>query len=86
MIVVEHKYFGGGKKMKVNMEYAIEKLEHLLNIPSPSGNTHKAMDFIEKEFKALGIPTYRTNKGALVGKIEGVNTEKEVTLSGMWIH
>ncbi len=45
------------------MEYAIEKLEHLLNIPSPSGNTHKAMDFIEKEFKALGIPTYRTNKG-----------------------
>lgn len=67
--------------MKVNMEYAIEKLEHLLNIPSPSGNTHKAMDFIEKEFKALGIPTYRTNKGALVGKIEGVNTEKEVTLS-----
>lgn len=64
------------------MEYVIERLEHLLNIPSPSGNTHKAIDFVKEEFKTMGISTYRTNKGALIGKIEGLNREKEVTLSG----
>ncbi len=68
--------------MKIDMKYAIEKLEELLKIPSPSGNTHKAIDFVEKEFKSMGIPTYKTNKGALIGTIEGLDTKKEVTLSG----
>ena len=71
--------------MKIDIKYAIEKLEELLK-SSPSGNTHKAIDFVEKEFKSMGIPTYKTNKGALIGTIEGLNTKKEVTLSGHVIH
>ncbi|NLX61890.1 MAG: M42 family metallopeptidase [Tissierellia bacterium] len=67
--------------MELNMDYVIEKLVALLKIPSPTGNTEKAIAFVEEEFKNLGIPTYRTNKGALVASLEGENKEKEVTLS-----
>ena len=68
--------------MKIHMDYVIEKLDKLLNISSPSGNTKNAIDFVEKEFKAMGIPTYRTNKDALIASLEGENTDKEITLSG----
>ncbi|NLW23397.1 MAG: M42 family metallopeptidase, partial [Tissierellia bacterium] len=65
--------------MKLDMDYVIDRLEKLLNIPSPSGNTSRAIDFIEKEFSSLGLSTYRTNKGALIGTIVGENKDKEVT-------
>ncbi len=68
--------------MKIEMNYILNKLEELLKIPSPSGDTHKAIEFVENEFKSMGISTYRTNKGALVATIEGENAEKQVTLSG----
>ncbi len=68
--------------MKLNIDYIINKLSDLLKIPSPSGDTEKAIQFVEDEFKSMGISTYRTNKGALIGTIEGLNTDKEVTLSG----
>jgi putative aminopeptidase FrvX len=67
--------------MEISMNYVIEKLEELLRIPSPTGNTEKAISFMENEFKTLGIPTYRNNKGALIATIEGKNQDKEVTLS-----
>ncbi|HLR34915.1 MAG TPA: M42 family metallopeptidase [Tissierellales bacterium] len=68
--------------MKINLDYSIKNLVNLLNIPSPSGNTEKAIDFVEKKFNDLGIKTKRTNKGALIATIEGENKSKEVTLSG----
>ncbi len=64
------------------MEYIIKNLEELLNIPSPTGNTEKAVAFVEEKFKELGIATRRTTKGALIATIEGKNKDKEVTLSG----
>ena len=63
------------------MDYIIKNLEELLKIPSPTGNTKKAVDFVEERFKELGIETRRTNKGALIATIVGKNMEKEVTLS-----
>ena len=33
--------------MKLDLDYVVDKLVDLLNIPSPSGNT-KAIDFVEK--------------------------------------
>lgn len=72
----------GGKSMKLNINDTIDKLMNLLNISSPSGNTIKAIDYVEKEFNSLGIKTYRTNKGALVGTIKGECDEKQRTLSG----
>lgn len=35
------------------MEYVITNLEKLLNISSPTGNTNKAINFVEKLFKDL---------------------------------
>jgi len=63
------------------LDYIIKNLEELLKIPSPTGNTKKAVDFVEERFKELGIETRRTNKGALIATIVGKNMEKEVTLS-----
>ena len=63
------------------MDYLMNKLEALLMTPSPTGHTENAISFIEKEFHALGINTYRSNKGALIATIQGVNIDKEVTLS-----
>lgn len=67
--------------MNIDEKFISEKLDKLLNIPSPTGNTEKAMNFIEDEFKSLGLYTRRNNKGALTAVLEGKNTEKEVTLS-----
>ncbi|TCU74011.1 putative aminopeptidase FrvX [Tissierella praeacuta] len=64
------------------MEYITKNLEELLKIPSPTGNTEKAVLFVEEKFKKLGIVTKRTTKGALIATIEGKNKDKEVTLSG----
>ena len=67
--------------MNMDINFISEKLNKLLNIPSPTGHTEKAIKFIEEEFKALGLSTKRNNKGALIATLEGKNTEKEVTLS-----
>ena len=32
------------------MDYVLNRLEELLKIPSPSGNTEKAIEFVENEF------------------------------------
>ena len=45
------------------MEYIIYNLVKLLNIPNPTGNAKKAVEFIEESFNALGITTRRTIKG-----------------------
>lgn len=68
--------------MQISMDYVTDILYKLLNIPSPSGNTAKAIDFVENEFNSLGIKTYRTNKGALIGTIDGKDSNEEITLSG----
>lgn len=68
--------------MNISMNYVLEKLGILLRTPSPTGNTLKAIDFMEEEFKALGLKTRLTTKGALIATIIGECTDKEVTFSG----
>lgn len=63
------------------MNYVVDTLVSLLNIPSPSGNTKKAIEFVERELNSLGIATRKTEKGALIATILGKNQEKEITLS-----
>lgn len=64
------------------MKYIFSKIEELLNIPSPTGNTERAIDFIKSEFENLGIKTKLTNKGALIATIDGKDREKSITFSG----
>lgn len=68
--------------MDINMKEIVDKLVTLLNIPSPTGNTKEAINFVEKQFLELGLRTYKNNKGALIAVLEGENTEEEITLSG----
>ena len=67
--------------MLIDNKYIVNFLKELLLIPSPTGDTKEAIDFVEKEFNSLNIKTYKTNKGALIAKIEG-NKENAITLSG----
>lgn len=46
-------------------------LKELIEIPSPSGYTTDVMNRIEKECNQLSIPYVKTNKGAIIGTIEG---------------
>jgi putative aminopeptidase FrvX len=54
-----------------NMDYILEQLVAILNIPSPSGNTEIVMGYVERELDRMGINHYRTNKGAVVATIPG---------------
>lgn len=44
----------------------MEMTEKLLAIPSPSGYTHRAADFLKKELEALGYQPVLTRKGAVL--------------------
>lgn len=63
------------------MDKYIVELEELLNLKSPTGHTQAGIKHVEDRFKELGLFTYRTNKGALVAKLEGIEQNREVTLA-----
>ncbi|HEY4544227.1 MAG TPA: M42 family metallopeptidase [Tissierellaceae bacterium] len=67
--------------MQLEVYYITEQLKNLLSIPSPTGNTEKAIDFLESEFKSLNLKTRRNNKGGLIATLPGEITEEEITLS-----
>jgi len=60
----------------VNSHEIISLIKDLVNIPSPSGNAGKAIDYVEKRFQDLGVPTKRNNKGGLIATVEGKNQSK----------
>lgn len=64
------------KKQKI-----LKKLEELLNISSPTGNTGKAVNFLEEEFEKLNLDIVKNNKGNLMVSIPGRDTSKEITVS-----
>ena len=67
--------------MNYNKEYVINTMIELLNTPSPTGDTYKAIDLVESYFKELNIPVRRTIKNALIATIEGVDDSRHRTLS-----
>lgn len=68
--------------MRFDNEYILNFMEKLLNTPSPTGDTVKAIDLVKKEFDNMGIDTYKTIKGALVATIKGKDNDYQKTLSG----
>lgn len=62
-------------------KYILNVLENLLNIPSPSGFSKEAIEFVENEFLKLGIKSRKTTKGALIAKIEGLSDKNARLLS-----
>lgn len=67
--------------MNIDMKYVNDLMVEILNIHSCGGDTRFAMDRMQKEFDSLGIKTWKTNKGCIVGTMEGENTDKERLVS-----
>lgn len=67
--------------MNINNEYVINKMVTLLTTPSPTGDTSRAIDFVDECFKEIGIETKRTLKNALIATIPGEDDSKHRTLS-----
>ena len=67
---------------KINTQNMLGFLIDLLNTPSPTGYTDKAISFIEETFvKFPELCMSRTNKGSLVVKWEGISNEKPRALT-----
>ena len=52
-------------------QYALKTLETLINIPSPSGYTDHAAEFVMNELLALGYAPKMTNKGGVTVELGG---------------
>ena len=66
---------------KTDKNKLITYLKNLTSIGSPSGYTHKVMNYIEEELSRLQIPYKITNKGALIVSFEGKNKDYERTFT-----
>jgi len=64
----------------LDLEHTTRLLVDLLNIPSPTGYTEGAVQFIERELQRLGVPCARTPKGGLLWTVPG-SGDGEVTFS-----
>ncbi len=58
-----------------DMDYIIEIIEKLVNIPSPSGYTKEAIDFVKEEAKKFGYSSESNQKGGLIINVEGKSNE-----------
>ncbi len=67
--------------MKETMNKLLEFAVKLLNIPSPSGYTKAAIDFVKSETEALGYASELTKKGNLIITVPG-QTRDVLGLSG----
>ncbi|MCK5780194.1 MAG: M42 family metallopeptidase [Psychrilyobacter sp.] len=64
--------------MKINKEYMVESLVEILNIPSPSGDTDRAILATKTKFEELGMTPIITPKGALKITMEGKKKESKI--------
>lgn len=68
-------------RFSISSDYLIRVLTDLINTPSPTGDTAWAISFVQQELEALEIPSYRTNKGALVAQFNGLRQERPRALT-----
>lgn len=62
------------------LDYIVETIEALVNIPSPSGFTKKIMNFVRDEAESFGYNCEMSQKGGLVITVEG-RTDETIGLS-----
>ena len=62
-------------------DYVMKTAQDLLAVPSPSGFTHMAAEFVKKEFENLGYKPQITQKGAVLVKLGGKDDENAVVLA-----
>ncbi len=77
---VEHRdqiASGVSRLPAVDGDYMLQQTAALCRIPSPSGFTHAAIDYVTTELGRIGIPTRQTVKGALVASLPGGDPERD---------
>lgn len=57
------------------LDYIVETIETLVNIPSPSGFTKKVMEFVREEAESFGYSCQMSQKGGLIITVEGRRDE-----------
>ena len=62
-------------------DYIMKTAQDLLAVPSPSGFTHMAAEFVKKEFEKLGYEPQITQKGAVLVKLGGKDDKNAVVLA-----
>lgn len=67
--------------MKQFKDYAWNILPEILNTESVAGNCEKGITLLEGYLKKLGVESQRTNKGGLIVKVVGKNSDKSRVLS-----
>ncbi|WP_316568696.1 M42 family metallopeptidase [Neobacillus sp. YIM B06451] len=63
------------------IEEIVGILTNLVSIPSPTGNTEKAISYVEEYLKEYGVETYRNRKGGLIATIPGKDTGRHRMLT-----
>jgi len=66
--------------MNIDMKYVVDFMVDILKVHSPSGDTSESIEMLSKEFEAMGINTWSTKKGALIGTVKGENDEEQKTI------
>ena len=61
-------------------DYILEKAAEVLAVPSPSGYTQNAAEFIIKEFEALGFKATQTVKGGVIVDFGGKDDQNAILL------
>jgi putative aminopeptidase FrvX len=56
---------------QTTLDFIREKTLELCRIPSPTGMSHQAVDFVAQEFTRLGVEISHTRKGALLATLPG---------------
>ena len=67
--------------MKNYLDYTVNILEELLNIPSPSGDTSKIIGIVKHHFADLGLKTKINAKNGLVVEVKGEIEDKVKVIS-----
>ena len=62
-------------------DFVMKTAQDLLAVPSPSGFTHMAAEFVKKEFEKLGYEPQITQKGAVLVKLGGKDDKNAVVLA-----
>jgi len=60
--------------MDTNLNYIIKTIEKLVNIASPTGFTHDAIAFVQKEANSFGYQTSHIQKGGLIITVPGTSS------------
>lgn len=68
-------------RFEIPVDYLGTVLEDLLNTPSPTGDTEWAVSAVQNELEAMGITSFRTTKGALVARWDGIASDRPRALT-----